>query len=205
MDAVVIQLNHITYAECGGKVMTVPCNDAEGCGACVDLLGDYWGEPVKDGGHFRGYKILKAAVKPTPDSIPLVRVFDKTTGNTLHVLGTEAAYRTACAGGAALPGRATVPIVVPEEGRCLDAGSLTNRTWYWTPPAKTGGQTYTVAAMYNNTQPTAPLTGAANVAAIVTYLNTNYAAAGTWSDVGGRIRLVRSGSDAKVGLTFLVV
>lgn len=200
MNALVLQLNHITYAECAGKLFDLPCKAGE-----VEILGDYYGVPQKESGIFRGYNIVKANAAPTPDSIPLVRIHVVNTGDTYHVLGTAAEWRTACDGGAALPGAATIPIVVPEINLCkpLTVGG-TDYTVHFTPPAKTGGQTYTVAAMYNNTQAAAPGTGLADLAAVVTYLNTNFATAGTWSADSGRLKLVRA-TAAKVGVTFKVV
>lgn len=203
MDAVAIQSNHISYAECGGRTISVPCGE----GTNVDVQGDYWGQPIKDK-IFRGYRIVAKApgsAAPTPDSISLVRIYDKYTGNTYHLLGTAAQYRTACGGGAAMPLATTIPLVVPTVNLCapLTKGGTDFNNW-WTPPAKTGGQTYTVAVDYNNTQPVAPGTGLADVPAVVTYLNTNYAAVGTWSNDAGRVKLVRS-SAAVIGLAFKVV
>lgn len=199
MDAVVIQLNQISYAECGGKTMDVPCSPD------ADILGDYWATPIKDSGIVRGYGLTlwaSTVAAPTPDSFRVTRLYDKINTNSIHILGTVAQYRTACGGGAALPLVTTIPIAVPELNLCapLTLGG-TDYTLWWPLPALTGGQTtYTVAVIYNNTQPVAPGTGLANITAIITYLNTNYAAAGTWSNDAGRIKLVRA-TAATVGLT----
>lgn len=202
MDAVILQLNHMSYAECGGKTISIPCGETDN----VQVRGDFWLVPRKINGVFMGYNVQgKIGTAPTPDSVAAFGIFDKQTGDNLYGLGTVAQYRTACGGGAALPLATTIPVVVPEIDLCapLTKGGTDFTTW-WGLPAKAGSDEYRAWVIYNNTQPVAALAGGhTDLAAMVTWLNANYAAAGTWSADTGRLKLVRT-TAAKIGVTFTV-
>lgn len=200
ITVVKIQQGGITYAECGGSTGFVECGDTS------EIIGDYWGVPEKGGGVFRGYNIQSAqgVAIPTPDSIPLVRLKDSLSGETVHILGTVAQFLASCAdaGVTPMPLKTTIPVVIPEITACPDTDG--NYTFYWTPPAKAGADEYRAHVLLDNAQAVAPLAGGhATIAAMVTWLNTNYAAAGTWTEVSGKVKLVRT-SHAKVGLEFTV-
>jgi len=199
VQAVVIQRAHITYAECGGKTLPV------GAGDDAEVLGEYWGVPVKSSGLFHGYDIkAKIGTAPTPDSIPLLRVRDKITGDVVHILGTAAQFAAAALDEATdpMPLASTIPVPVPEISICDDGSGSFVR--HWTPPVKAAGDEFRVHVMVDNVQAVPALAGGhTNLAAAVTWLNTNYAAAGTWSDDGGRLKLVRA-TAANVGVVFTV-
>lgn len=199
ITAVVIQRNHISYAECGGLTMKVPT------GADVDVLAELWAKPVKDNGIFRGWDLVAGTLaQPTPDSFKVTRLKDKEQGDVFHVLGTNAQYLASSAdnGVTLMPLATTIPVIVPEYQLCDDGSG--NFDMIWTPPAKVGSDEYKVYVTVDNVAQTAPpATGHTDLAAAVTWLNANVAGAGTWSAVTGRLKL-HSTTKKKVGVTFVV-
>lgn len=201
ITAVVIQRNHITYAECGGKSQAVHTGDD------IEIGGDFWGVPAKDNGIFRGYNITakNGGSAPTPDSISLVRIHDKVSGDVLHVLGTVADFNAAVEDEASdpMPLATTIPVVVPELYPC-DPDDDGDYEYHWPVPSKAGADEYRAHVLVDNVQAVpAASAGHATFTLMVTWLNANYAAAGTWSEDGTRLKLV-SATRKKVGVTITV-
>lgn len=198
VQAVVIQRAHITYAECGGKTLPV------GVGNDTAVLGEYWGVPVMNNGLFQGYNFVAKVGDAPTGAIPIVRTRDKVTGDILHILGTAADLTAAAADEAVdpMPLASTIPVPVPQIAVCDDgSGEFTRQ---WTPPVKAAGDEYQAHVSVDGEQAVPALAGGhTDLAAMVTWLNTNYSAAGTWSAVGSQLQLVSTTANS-VGVVFTV-
>lgn len=207
MDAVVVQANSFPYP-CG-KTIKVPC----GAPCCneQEFLGEFWAVPTKDDGIFRGYHFVVRTdnTAPTPDSFKVTRISDRTNGRVYYVLGTKAQLDASCAddGVTPMPLATTIPVPVPDFYVCMtESGADDGKwVWTWTAPAKAGADEYRAHVVVNNVQAVPAASGGhASIAAMITWLNANYAAAGTWSNPSGNIIKLVSTTDKKVGLSIVV-
>lgn len=156
-----------------------------------EILGEYYAVPVKDDGVFRGYEFTKAAAAPTYDSILVLQIKDKLTGDTYWVAVTQANYLAGTYTATTIPTYGAIP----ERSVCVDDDG--NYVYTWGVPTDTG--TYTAYVGIDGAKEATDSTGA-TLAALVTSLNTNSATAGTWSAVGTTILKLVSTVDQPVGV-----
>lgn len=190
-NATVISRNTIVFIAITGNIpvigqtLPIPVTDV------AEILGECYAVPVKDGGIFRGYDFTPNIGQgaPTFDSFIVTGLKDKLNNDTLYVAVTEANYLA----GTYTP--TTIPVVVPERNADVDGSG--NYTYYWGVPYDTG--TYTAYVSKAGVM-IAPNSTGTTLALLVTDLNTNAATVGTWSNDGGKLKLVTTSADA-VGVT----
>lgn len=177
-------------------VLSIPFTD-------LKVIGEFWATPVKDGGIVRGWKYTTTSgvTIPTPDSFKVTKIEDRLNAETYVVAADQSAVEGAAAGDTLASN--TIPVPIPESNVCINAAG--NYVHIWQAPTKTGSQEYKANVLVDNVQAVAPLsTGHASVAAMVTWLNTNYSAAGTWATPSGTLVTLTSTLNKSVGLVVTV-
>jgi hypothetical protein len=167
----------------------------------LQIVDEKYAVPVKDNGLLRGFKYVSATSAPTPDSFIVTRAKDRITSETYVINATRANLEAATNGATVAPN--TMPVIVPDDYACRNAAG--NYVWTWQAPTKAGSEEYKAYVLLNNVQAVAALSaGHVSVAAMVTWLNTNYAAAGTWANPSGNLITLTSTVNNKVGLRIVV-
>lgn len=170
------------------KIMNITCED-------INIHGVEWWLPTIRNGVVQGYdsKIYKPGETPAIDSIKTIRVNDKRNLDALWIViannHDESLLVTncnnCCGSNPDLSTDLTVfPAPVNETIACADADG--NRTFQAPFPINPFAEKILVGFTYDGGQtltPAYPAAGNNDVAATITWLNTNWAAAGTWSAV----------------------
>jgi hypothetical protein len=202
-NALVIQKNNYSYAECMGKTMGI------NCGTDVDVVGEHWATPAVEGGVFRGWRTgtLATADQPTPDSFKVLKLRDKISGDMIIVVGTLEDYNASCEDGGTtpMPDSDSIPEPILAYTPC-DVDGDGDYEYDFPVPTIPGGSEIKAFVSVDDEQAVAPPAGGhASLAAVVTWLNTNYSEGGafTWSNNSGRLKLV-STEKKKVGVAFTV-
>lgn len=168
------------------------------------VVGEFWATPVKDGWIMRGYKYtttIGTVSAPTVDSFKVTKVEDRLNGTTYVLVADQSAIEGASDGDTLAPN--TVPVIIPDGYVCVNTAG--NYVWTWQAPTKTGSQEYKANVLVDGVQAVAPLsTGHASVAAMVTWLNSNYSSAGTWTNPSGNLVVLTTATQKKVGLVITV-
>lgn len=170
------------------KIMNIQCED-------TDIIGVEWWLPTISNGIVIGYDtvILQAGDTPPIDAIKTIRLKDKRTTDSLWMVIDNSHDETllvtncnACCG--ASPDLSTdlaaFPAPVNEITACIDA-SL-NYTFQAPLPINPFSEKILVSFTHDGGQalsPVYPAAGNNDVVATITWLNTNWSAAGTWSAV----------------------
>lgn len=185
LQATVLQRNAANAYICNpcggyGKVMPIPCGTASIVGV------DQWAVPQKDP-YFQGF-YYTIGDKPTDDAVACFKLTNTITSDWYMVLGTVAAYSAAC--GSCCDASPVPTLVVSDlvditscQNTCTSDG--TNYDAFFAVPAAA-----TLAGKYvSRVEVDGALvnqqtfgTGSTTIANLVTYLNTNAASAGTWSN-----------------------
>lgn len=187
----VIQVNEISYGACP-RTENIPCEGTQ-------MQGLWWAEPTTIGGAVNGYKIVKGDArdnyaKPTTDSIRVQRVFNTVNNYTYWLAVDDAAEESlfvdrcnACCGATPVMPTVTIPAPIVEQMPCPNVPNGTpTYTFEFAIPAnpntlKIALNNFTFNAVAGTPTPTAPPTGYASAAAILTWVQANWAAYGTWS------------------------
>jgi hypothetical protein len=219
--ATVLQKNNEQFFcdACGeyGKEMYIPY----GAGAAEIDDAELWAVPVKED-YVKGFRWEIAESAPTYDSIACIRVKSLLNGDSWVVIGTREQYfatGAACCDASPFPTMVTdVRLIFPaEQYTCPTViGGVTYYDANFALPVLQGGQHYEFAGSISadsnvDTKPTpltpTPPTNITTVGALITWLNTNWAAAGTWSSTNTPISIrVRSTTAARtIGFTACAV
>lgn len=200
IKATAIEKNGLSFADCLNNLPVVRLP----FGADLRVGNEMWMVPVGEGGVFRGYKHIAyttGSSAPTPDSFRATTVGDVRTGD-FYVIAATADNITAAADGATIA-PVTIPVPVIAYKVCADTSG--NYNYSWDAGTKAAGDEYRAHVMVNNAQAVAALAGGhTSIAAMVTWLNTNYAAAGTWSNPSGNIIKLVNTDGKTVGLTVTI-
>lgn len=175
---------------CGnyGKTVLIPCgSDA----AKVDDV-NYWAVPAKDE-YMEGFRYEIADEPPTFDSIQVFKLTSLQNADYWWIIGTREEYFVACSaccGPSPIPSIATDDRVIfaPTQYTCSVDG--TNYDANFALPVLLAGQHYEIAGSLNGEALTpAPTNNYASVAALLSWLNTNWSEAGVWSSVNTPISI----------------
>lgn len=193
IPATVLQKNNESFYcdPCGnyGNTLYIPC------GANASLSPTMWAVPILDEGN-HGFRYDGGATAPTANSIKVFKLTNTLNGEFWWVVGDPAAYYAACCEDCGVSPAPTIVTTLgnlaPVQYACTDDG--TNFNTYWAVPALASGERYVSVVTLDGVTRT-PIqtyaTGSTSIANLVTYLNTNYAALGTWSNpAGNTIKLV---------------
>jgi hypothetical protein len=138
----------------------------------------------------------------------VVKVQDNINGNAFVVVGTIAQYQASAKddGTTAMPLLTTIPTPILLRPADCNRDASGNYVYTIAIPPKVAGDEYKAHVSVDGVQAVAPAAaGHATSALLVTWLNTNYAAAGTWSEAvaGTTLKLV-SATRKEIGLTIEV-
>ncbi len=193
INATVLQKNNDQFFcdPCGnyGKTMNIPC----GSNAALAQPGTSWAVPVKTE-YVQGFRYAIQDDAPTFDSIQVFKLTNIQNGDFYWVVGTQATYFTECAAccdASPAPSMiSTVGDISAEQYACTTDG--TNYDAFFAVETLTSGR-YVSTVSVDGTQLTphqSYATGSTSLANLITYLNANYASAGTWSNpVANTVRL----------------
>lgn len=209
IKATVLQknLNSFISGPCAGSYGTTLDVPA---GANATPESEYWAVPITDP-YFVGFRYVVATTAPTSDSIKCFKLINTQTNDYFYVVGTIAqwsALAAACCDASPIPSYlTTLPAIAAQcQDTCTQDG--TNYDAFFAAPALTGSGTpkYVVQARIDDTvlhQTYA--TGSTSLANLITYLNTNLAVGGTWSNPAGKTIRYRDDAAKKVCLTICVL
>lgn len=182
IPAPVVQLKNTQFIEDGAivpQILEVPCAQSH-----IDL-GRYWAIPTKDNGIFTGWWYQPAFTEtgvaieqPTYDSFLVLRVRDKLTDYTWWVLATLTQFTAACntcCGVTMTPITYTVPVISPCTLLCDAIDDAGNYFAVFAAPTLPAGYEFIINGSYDDEPWTEQ--DAANLAGILTELNTNFNAA----------------------------
>ncbi len=232
ITAKIIKKNNTTYINYDanypiiGVIGTVPTPQAGG-----EIEGDFWAVPVDDSGVLSGIDFIPCSptdeVPPTPNSFHCVLIVSRNfrgrentwifgrstfigTGSPIEYGYVQASSDVECC--AANPRQMPLPTaqISPQITMCLwdeNGAYFAN----WGLPKLNGNQRYYPYGFYNNdrnirlTGQTA--TGYATTAALVTYLNTQWGAYGTFTFANNQLKFVQTGGtgETNIALTVSVV
>lgn len=193
--------------EITGKQIQVPCRNV--------LLDEWWAVPVKDAGIFTVLEFIPTednyqvpVTQPTYDSFRVVRARDKFSGYAWWIYGTEDDFVTSCSTccdetPTPMPGDDVFPILIAP---CQDFCEITNDDGDFQAifglPSLSAGKVYFPYGSYNNVAlTTASTSGYANVAALLSFLNTNWTNLGspsqtiTWTATADNLTLIATGGN----------
>lgn len=211
ITATVLQKNDEQYFcdPCGnyGQDMNIPCG-----AAFVEVQSpNYYAVPVTTD-YVQGFSYEIADTAPDPYSEPVFKLKNLQTGDYYVVLGTKEEYFQACA---ACCDTSPLPSIATDERKLIPATQVTcpepgttNFDGYFALPFLGAGQHYQIAGTLNGVPLTTftPL-NITTPAALVTWLNTNWPTAGTWTAIApspAGLR-VRRADVATIGFTACAV
>jgi hypothetical protein len=201
IPATVLQKNNEQFwcDFCGnyGNTLYIPC------GSNASLSPSFYAVPVLDNG-VGGFRYDGGSTAPTDNSIQVFKLTNTLNGDFWWVVGDPADYYGACCEDCDVSPApsmvTTVNSLAPIQYACTDDG--TNYDAYFAVPALGGGQRYVSVVTQDGVTKTPHqsfATGSTSLANLITYLNTNYSAMGTWSNPGGTTVRLRSTSASWVG------
>lgn len=198
--ATAIEKDGFTFSDCLNNLPVVPLP----YGADLRARREVWMTPVGTNGAFQGYRQtawVTGSAAPTVDSFRATVVYDAKTGEHYTIVANLSAINGAADGATVSPN--TIPVPVLPYRVC--AGSDGDYHFTWTALTKAGADEYRAYVKVDGVQGTAAASGGhASIAAMITWLNTNYSAAGTWSNPAGNIVALTSSTNKEVGLTITV-
>jgi hypothetical protein len=192
-----------------GKVLQVPCRDIE-----YDNE-DMWAIPVKDSGIFTGLEFqLKNGIfldQPTFDSFTVFQIKDKLSDNQWIIYGSRETNFTAscatCCGAAAvpMPGIAGVALnIAPCEVVNLTDDNGDPYMVFGLPTLESGETYFPYGSLDNVALTSASAGGYANVAALLSFLNTNWTPY-VWTADADEITLTATGGELDASLCVSVI
>lgn len=212
----VIQMNEISYGACP-RTENIPCEGTQ-------IQGLWWAEPTVYGGAVNGYKILKGDsrtnyAKPSTDSIRVIRVYNIVNDYTYYLAvadgDTESVFVdrcNACCGTTPVMPTVTIPAPIIEDAPCPDVPNGTpTYTFNFAIPAnpnslKLALDNFTFNGVAGTPTPVAPPTGYVSAATILTWVQANWGAYGTWSlqNTSKDLRLVSTSTESAGGTIDLI-
>lgn len=196
IPATVLQKNNEQFFcdPCGnyGNTLYIPC------GVTAASVGTpFWAVPVTND-YVQGFRYDGGADAPTADSIAVFKLTSLLNGDFWWVVGTAEDYFAACCSDCDVSPAPTMVTTVGDiaatQYACTDDG--TNYDAFFAISDLAGGYRFVSTVSVDGTALTPKQTystGSTSKANLVTYLNTNYSSAGTWSNpAGNTIRLRRT-------------
>lgn len=185
VKALVVQIDEQQLYNCGGVTRLIPC------GSNMEVLDLYWAVPIINSGLLEYYRYDLTPSKPSIDSMRTLRVKDNLSGQVYYIGlqddQTESTYVDACNGCCGTTPDISTGVVVPpidyEEAPCPTIPSGTPVYDFYIPiPANPNSFSYSLSGTFNSVAGTpTPNASYANAAAILTWLQANWGAYGTWT------------------------
>lgn len=211
ITATVLQKNNEQYFcdPCGnyGQDMNIPC----GAAFAEVQAANYYAQPVTTD-FVQGFSYTISDTAPDPYSVPVFKLINLTTGDYYVVMGTKEEYFQACA---ACCDTSPLPSIVSDERLIIPATQVTcpepntsNFDGYFALPFLGANEHYQIAGSLNGAAlPTFTPTNITTAAGLVTWLNSNWGTAGTWTAIApspSGLR-VRRADIATIGFTACAV
>lgn len=183
VKAVALIYNNESQHECSGKQISVPCGSTE-------VLGIEWAVPQTGGGLFTGYFPMIYPTKPTTDSVKTIHLYDTDSNNHYWIVindsDTTDAFNSKCnncCGATPSMDAVTIPAPIVEDGVCPTVSTSNTYRFTWGLPLNPNSLKLTIASLTFNGVPGTPYTstGFTLPSDLLTWLNTNNSAAGTWT------------------------
>lgn len=193
------QLNFST-GEVIGKTKNIPC-------VGTNIVGAFWHTPIVQGAQVTKYEYAQAvdAVKPTPDSVKVLRLKNIRDTYDIAILDTDFVgvldeFATLCDGlGGSLATMPTVVIPFPIFQNGPSSTPAAGDNIFTFPfPANPAGLEYNIPwPWFDGVAPGTPYAGSGitTAADFVTWANANWDAYGTWTSSGDIVHLESTSSD----------
>jgi hypothetical protein len=184
VKALVVQINEQQLFASGGVKRNIPC------GPMTEVLDLYWAYPITSNGILQYYWYQIGGSRPTVDAVNVLRVKDNSSGQTYFIAlqdsqnaGTFTSACNGCCG--STPDISTGVVIPPIDAEiciCPDVTTTDTYTFKAPIPANPNSLTLSLVGSFNNAAGTpAPNASYADAAAILTWVQANWSAYGTWS------------------------
>lgn len=208
IQAAVVRVDNFSYPQGCLQTKDISCDN-------TNVVGMKWMVPLYNNSVFQEWQTNLENTKPTPDSIRVVVVQTlNPEKHTYYIAVDDAAVPSvftdlcnACCGATPSAPAYTLPVPIVQDCPCTDPATG-NYLFTWVVPNNPNGLNIVLSGIFNGAVVTPVPTGGgyANIAAILTWVQANWAAYGTWTSVGQALKLSATSTQAKcAGVGFALV